>query len=242
MDKKKSEELKELAIAIKARLNIEIRHNKKTILPPLIIEIAGPPSSGKSTIIGKLDTSMRRLGFKVGLVQEGAQKVRNIERSEPDYNRATALYSLHKLYEMRAIPSLDIIIFERCIFDALVWPEYWLAKGKLSPEEVMIIKDFYLFDAGKVDVAFFIVRDPDLSVKGESKILSVDQEKGGTTNVSTITVLKQLYELIYEELREEKNISHIHLLDTSNLTEQEMVDKVTEITLIKLSKKCENSS
>lgn len=242
MEKEKTEQLKECAKNIHEYLKTNIRHDKNFLPPPLIIEIAGHPSAGKSTIIGKLDTSLRRLGFRVGLVQEGPQRVRNIDRSGPDYNRATALYSLHKLYEAKANTSLDIVIFERCAFDATIWPEYWLVKGKLSMEETMILKDSYLMDADKIDIAFFVVRDPALAVEGESKILSIDQEKGGTTNTKTISMLKKLIEFSYEILKKEKNMSQLHLLDTTNLTEQEMVDQVTEITLTKLAKKYENSS
>lgn len=240
MNKKKTEELKELAIEIKARLNIEIRHSTKSVPPPFIIEIGGHPSSGKSTIISKLDTSLRRLGFKVGLVQEGAQRIRNMSRSEPDYNRATALYSLHKLYEHRTNPSLDIVIFERCVFDSIIWPRYWSYKGKLSYKETVFIENFYLMDANKIDVAFFIVCDPNLSVERESKISSIDQSKGGTTNTQTIETLKKIFEESYNNLQ--KFFPQLNLLDTTNLTKQEMVDNVLEIILKQLAKKPQNSS
>ena len=132
MKKEKTDELKLCAKIIHEHLKTNIRHDRNFLPPPFIIEIAGHPSSGKSTIIGKLDTSLRRLGFKVGLVQEGAQRIRNIDRSNPSYNRATALYSLHQLYEYRANTSLDIVIFERCVFDACNWPPYWWQKQKLT--------------------------------------------------------------------------------------------------------------
>ena len=116
MKKEQVEQLKACAKNIHEYLKTQIRHDGNFLPPPLIIEIAGHPSCGKSTVIGKLDTSLRGLGFKVGLVQEGAQAVRNIDRSGPEYNQATAAYSINKLYEMRADTSLDIVIFERCAF------------------------------------------------------------------------------------------------------------------------------
>jgi len=240
MNKEKIEELKNCAKNIHEYLKTNIRHDRDFLPPPLIVEIAGHPSCGKSTIIGKLDTSLRRLGFKVGLVQEGAQKVRNIDRSGPDYNKATALYSLHKLYEARANTSLDIVIFERCVFDAWVWPEYWMKKGELDSSEVSDLKNFYLTNEDKVDIAFFVVCDPALAIERESKIYAINQESGGTTNPKTIAMLKSLFEDSFEKLRH--YFPQLHLLDTTKLTEQEMVDMVTEITLTKLSEKIQNSS
>lgn len=235
MNKEKTEELKSCAKTIHEYLKTNIRHDRNFLPPPLIIEIAGHPSSGKSTIIGRLDTSLRRLGFKVGLIQEGAQAIRNIERSGPEYNRATALYSLNKLYEVRANTSLDIVIFERCAFDAIVWPEYWNGKGKLEFQEMVNLQNTYLADAHQIDLAFFIVCDPILAIKRESRIEAIDQNSGGTTNPKTIGILKDLFEKIYGCIS--NKFPQLHLMDTTNLTEQEMIDMVTEVVLTKLAKK-----
>lgn len=235
MNKKNTDALKEYAIAIHAKLNTHIRHSKKSVPPPLSIEIAGHPSCGKSTMIGKLDTSLRRLGFKVGLIQEGAQAIRNIARTSPEYNIVTAAYSINKLYEALANTSLDIVIFERCVFDAYNWPRYWAQKGELSQSEVVDLQNYYLFHAQKINVAFFVVCDPNLAVLRESKILSINQEGGGTTNTKTIEMLKRIFEDSFEKLRDK--FPQLHILDTTNLTEQEMVDTVTEIILTELAKK-----
>src|SRR3989344_2904090 len=170
MKKEQVEQLKACAKNIHEYLKTQIRHDGNFLPPPLIIEIAGHPSCGKSTVIGKLDTSLRRLGFKVGLIQEGAQAIRNIERSGPEYNRATALYSSNKLYDVCANTSLDIVIFERCVFDAVVWPEYWNSKSKLESREMVDLQNTYLADAPKIDLAFFVVCDPVLAIKRELRV------------------------------------------------------------------------
>lgn len=241
MNKQKTDELKSCAQEIHKYLKTDIRHNKEILPSPLIVEIAGHPSCGKSTIIGKLDTSLRRLGFRVGLIQEGAQRIRNINRSEPEYNKATAEYSLDKLHRVRANTSLDIVIFERCVFDACVWPEYWMKKGMLKYSEACVLQNYYLSYADKIDVAFFVVCDSVLAVKRESKILSINQERGGTTNPQTIETLKNLFEDLFKRLQANK-FSQLHFVDTTSLAEQEMVDLVTEIVITKLAEKCRNSS
>lgn len=240
MEKEKTNELKSCAKNIHEYLKTHIRHDRDFLPSPLIIEIAGHPSCGKSTIIGKLDTSLRRLGFRVGLVQEGAQRIRNIERSGPEYNRATAIYSIRKLYEACANPSLDIVIFERCVFDAFNWPDYWCRKGKLSVNDMINLQNSYLIDADKIDIAFFVVCDPILAVEREGRIHAIDQESGETTNPKTIETLKSIFEKSYEKLH--TKFLQLHLIDTTNLTEQDMVDKVTEIILTKLSQKIQNNS
>src|SRR3989344_1743523 len=235
MKKEQVEQLKACAKNIHEYLKTQIRHDGNFLPPPLIIEIAGHPSCGKSTVIGKLDTSLRRLGFKVGLIQEGAQAIRNIERSGPEYNRATALYSLNKLYDVYANTSLDIVIFERCVFDAVVWPEYWNSKSKLESREMVDLQNTYLSDAPKIDLAFFVVCDPVLAIKRESRVEAIDQNSGGTTNPKTIEILKNIFEKIYTCIS--NKFPQLHLIDTANLTEQEMIDTVTEMTLTKLAEK-----
>src|SRR3989344_3657761 len=118
----------EKAHRILAYLKKDVRHDHSFLPRPFFVEFLGSPSAGKTTAITEMDKFLRRMGFRVLRPQEGAEVIRHIPRTTPLYNIRTGLYALSLLIDESYGHLYDIIIFDRCVFDAYCWMMYWLEK------------------------------------------------------------------------------------------------------------------
>src|SRR3989344_435713 len=206
---------------------------------PFFLEFTGPPSSGKTTTITELDKFLRREGFRVLRPQEGAEVIRHIERTTPLYNIRTGLYALQLLIDISESHLYDIVIFDRCIFDAYCWMMYWNEKNKLPDFEMQTIQDFFMskFWINKIDIEYFMVCDPKIAMKRELRI-ALTQKLGETTNPKTVETLIKRYKKAYEILS--PDYKQLHLLDTTSMKENKMVEMIAEQVLDTLQKKAKS--
>lgn len=220
-------------------LKSDIRYNGH--LPrPFFLEFTGSPSSGKTTTITELDKFLRREGFRVLRPQEGAEVIRHIERTTPLYNIRTGLYALQLLIDISEGHQYDIVIFDRCVFDAYCWMMYWNEKGKLSESEINNIQDFFLSDfwIDKIDIAYFMICDPKIAMERELRI-ALTQKLGETTNPKTVETLVNRYKKAYDILSPKHK--QLNLLDTTKMKEHKMVEMIAEQVLDTLQKKAKGA-
>jgi thymidylate kinase len=224
-DFKKEAIFEQKAKVILDYLKSDLRYNRDVIPRPFMIEFTGSPSSGKTTTITELDKFLRRQGFRVLRPQEGAEVIRHIERTTPVYNIRTGLYALAMLIDESCGNNYDVMIFDRCIFDAYCWMMYWSEKNKLTSEEKNIIQSFFTskFWASSIDAAYFMVCDPKKAMERELKI-ALSSKLGETTNPATIETLVRRYKEAHKNL----SLSHpqIRLIDTTDIGEQEMIESI----------------
>lgn len=220
----------EKAQVILAYLRSQLRYDERFLPRPFFIELTGSPSSGKTTTITELDKFFRRQGFRVLRPQEGAEVIRHIERTTPLYNLRTGLYALSLLVDISAGHLYDVVIFDRCIFDAYCWMEYWLEKSKLTEEEKSLIQTFFLsrFWVDKIDVAYFLVCDPEVAMQRELRIALSDR-LGETTNTETIRTLVARYRKAYHILSPQ--FPQLRLVETTTMAELPMVENIATYTL-----------
>jgi thymidylate kinase len=190
-------------------------------------------------MITELDKFLRRFGLRVWRPQEGAEVIRHIERTTPVYNIRTGLYALNILLDQSVANLYDIVIFDRCIFDAYSWMMYWEEKGKLSEEETRIFQQFFIsgFWRDYLDAVFIVVCEPEKAMERELRI-SLTKKTGATSNPKTIRGLVDRYKRAYTELS--PSCPQLHLLDTTNFGEQEMIEKITGQVLNILEKKAKS--
>ncbi len=201
---------------MRAYLKTDIRYDQSSLPRPFFVEIAGPPSSGKSSIIEELDTFFRSEGLRVRCPQEGAQVIRHIVRTTPLYNIRTGLYALEMLTDWSQGHPYDVVIFERCIFDAYSWMTYWESKGKLSTEEKNLLQKFFMlrFWANMIDAACFVICDVDEAMRRYS---GSSGRVGKTTNPETVAALRERYLEAHRALK--PSYPQLNLIDTTRMDE-----------------------
>jgi thymidylate kinase len=211
-------------------LKRDLRYDDTFLPRPFFVEVTGPPSSGKTTTITELDKFFRRQGFRVLRPQEGAEVIRHIERTTPLYNIRTGLYALSLLIDIAHGHQYDLVIFDRCIFDANCWMIYWEEKGMLTKAEKLIAQQFFLsrFWADTIDIAYFMICDPDIAMKRELRI-ALSEKLGETTNPKTVATLRERYVNAYHALS--PTCPQLRLVDTSHLEEGPMVEQIANYTL-----------
>ncbi len=224
------------AQAILQYLKSTLRYDGKFLPRPFFLEFTGSPSSGKTTTITELDKFLRRQGFRVWRPQEGAEVIRHIERTTPLYNIRTGIYAWTLLVDNSVGHLYDIVIFDRCIFDAYCWMEYWHEKGKLSWAEKKLMQSFFLFRLwrDKIDASYFMICEPEVAMERELRI-ALSEKLGETTNPQTVKTLVNRYRRAFEILSP-KN-PQLHLVDTTAINEQTMVEQIANEVLDILEQK-----
>lgn len=211
-------------------LKTKIRYDHDFIPRPFLIEFTGSPSSGKTTCITELDKFLRRQGFRVLRPQEGAEVIRHIPRTTPEYNIRTALYALSMVIDYSYGHTYDVVIFDRGLFDSYVWMEYWQEKSKLNESEKALIQSFFLSKIWiqRLDIAYIVTCDAEVAMQREMKI-ALSSKLGETSNPETMRTLAKRYDDAYAILKPDYN--QLQLINTTNLPEDEMVQMIARNTL-----------
>ncbi|MBI2669975.1 MAG: AAA family ATPase [Candidatus Yanofskybacteria bacterium] len=231
----------EKAQKILAYLKSHLRYDDQFLPRPFFLEFTGSPSSGKTTTITELDKFLRRQGFRVLRPQEGAEVIRHIGRSTPLYNIRTGIYALTQLIDFSAGHPYDVVIFDRCIFDAFCWMMYWAEKNKLTDKEKKMIQDFFLlrFWTDKIDAAYFMICDPGIAAERELRI-ALSRKLGETTSPQIVRTLIERYKSAYNALS--PDYKQLFLVDTTHMDEVTMVKHIATQTLNILEEKSQNGS
>jgi predicted NUDIX family phosphoesterase len=170
----------------------------RTTRRPLIIEFSGSPKSGKTTAIGALSLFFHRNNFRVETFTEPASisPIAN-RKGHPDFNVWVSCASLQGLIESVG-KDLDLFIFDRGLFDALVWNRLLARTGKVTAQEAETIEAFFMMDrwARLVDLVCVMKCDPATSI--EREYANQLTRKRGTIMESGI--LKQLNQAMEDTL------------------------------------------
>ncbi len=236
MNNHRENDFEKQAQKILSYLKRDIRYDRGHIPRPFFFEFTGSPSSGKTTCITESDKFLRRQGFRVWRPQEGAEVIRHIERTTPLYNIRTGIYALTLLMDESVGNKYDVVIFDRCVFDAYCWMMYWEEKEKLTEEEQRMIQCFFLFRlwVDKIDRCYFMLCDPKTAMERELRI-ALSQKLGETTNPKTIETLVNRYKTAYETLSPKHG--QIKLIDTTAADEKEMVEMIANDMLAAMEEK-----
>lgn len=192
---------------------------------PFIIEVTGSPDSGKTTTLTLLDTFFRRQGYRVWKPLEGAEAIREIPRTSHRYNIATGIYALAHLLNNLNNGELDLILFDRCIYDAWCWQLYWQNKEDVTKEEMTFMQAFFAHKDWRhnIDIAFFIMCDPKVAMERDQQ-WSLTQKSGSYTNLKTVTELFGIFKTGYSYFKRQG--APVVLIDTTNITPKQAVKKV----------------
>lgn len=204
-------------------LNVDHRYGELYLPRPFFVEFTGSPDSGKTTTIDELYKFFKTLKFRVLRPQEGAEVIQHVPRSTPLYNIRTAQYAINQLIDLSHGHMYDLVLFDRCAFDAYCWMMYWESKGQLTEDEVKLYQNFFLskFWADKLDAVYFVVCDPDEAMK-RSKEVSLTDRLGNFTNPQTIRVLVERFQQAHKELS--PRFPQLKIVGTTKMGKQQMVE------------------
>jgi len=217
-------------------LNVDHRYGESYLPRPFFVEFTGSPDSGKTTTIDELYKFFKTLKFRVLRPQEGAEVIQHVPRTTPLYNIRTAQYAVNQLIDLSHGHMYDLVLFDRCAFDAYCWMLYWQAKNQLTDEEVVLYQQFFLsrFWMDKLDAAYLVICDPTEAMK-RSKEVSLTDRLGNFTNPDTIRILVDRFKRAHKDLS--LKFPQLKIVDTSNMDKQEMVEYFANEILVAMERK-----
>lgn len=224
--KKIISELQNLAEEV---LKLKSEHRQKR---PIVIEFSGSPKAGKTSSINSLALFLKRNGFKVRIISEGASICPVSDKKSPMFNIWTACVSLSNLIGTLEDKdsNIDVLILDRGIFDSLCWFEWLTATNKMEEIQRNIVEQFILMDdlVKNIDIVFIFCVDPDVSIEREYATLLTD--KPGT--IMNKDVLREYLGAIDHTMINRTQFFHsIFKIDTFNKSLNAVGKEVTMITL-----------
>jgi len=219
----------------------EIRYDTNILPRPFCVEITGTPCSGKSALIDQLYNELRKLGLRVERPQEGAQVIPHIPRMDPVFNTRAGLYALNLLIDRSFGHSCDVVIFERCIFDAYCWMAFDEEKKGLKKVHKDSAREFFLSGLWSpfITRAYFLVCDPSVAIARDLRD-SPSQVAGNSTTEELISAMIKMYKNAHAELS--PRFPQLKMLDTTYVNQQQMVQAVLSDILEVFCKKADGSS
>lgn len=214
-------------------LKSDIRHDMNLLPRPFIVEFDGMPSCGKTTLVKKLETYFRHHGLSVFTPQESAEAIRHVPRITPEYNMRTALYTIQIIMDMSWNHTYDLILLDRGIFDCVCWADYCYDKHMITEKQKNTLKQYYLLPmfTDKIDCAVVMICEPEVALEREKNIELVAPH-GFTTRQRLHEFYRRSRDLFVQNVLA---YPQLHLLDTTNLTLQEMLCQAKDIVLNRIN-------
>ncbi len=167
----------------------------------MIIEFAGLPRSGKTTIAELVADYFRRTGVETRLYKEGA-----IRSPVPRTDRVdiaawianTALNSVLEASTSHGKHSLSVL--DRGLFDALAFIQLLRLDGSVGQGECAAMAQYFSSTlwTKRVDIVYFLDITPDLALSRDVATM-VGSPPGLITNLRTLQLLSEAYRLTNAE-------------------------------------------
>lgn len=219
-------ELQTLAETIRS---LKEQHRQKR---PIVIEFSGSPKAGKTSCINSLELFLKRNGFKVRVVQERASVCPVTDKQSPMFNIWTACVSLAGMIGTIEDKnnSIDVLIIDRGIFDALCWFEWLCSCKKMDLQLRNSLESFLLQKelVKSIDIVFAFRTTPDISIEREYANLLTDKP-GSIMNSHVLESYLSAIDSVYKE--KGYKFHKIFNIDTTEKNQDEVGKEVTEKTL-----------
>lgn len=185
-----------------------IQKGRSATANPVVLEFAGSPKAGKTTVIEVLNHFFRRMDFKVWAPSEGASKRTpyHLRRSRDwvAFNTWSLSYAISELLvAYHNVDRQDVIVLDRGPFDAVAWMRHLKGKGDLLADEHKVIEEFALLPRWSrlVSRVYVFSCDPQTSLSRETEG-KLTAKPGNAMNSDTLGAIRQEYKSLAAELRE----------------------------------------
>lgn len=165
---------------------------------PVVVEFAGVPKAGKTTILSQAYAFFRRCGFRVEVVIERASVCPIRDKKHSNFNVWTAATTLAQVLEKtQNPPNVDdphILFLDRGIFDAICWLGLMERLQRIRPSEKAIIERFLTIDDWKrrISGVILMTASPSDSMKREQGLLPVVGGEGSIMNEKVLTKMVEI--------------------------------------------------
>ena len=204
-------------------------------IKPFIIEVLGTPRTGKTTIINNILDFFKKGGFKVtyfkelvtsefyntinhlplydinrAIIDEIVEQIKSINNGETIKSK----HNQEKDLNLRVFDDDgDIVIFDRGIYDRLIWFRRLLNKNEITQEQYDTIINQYNEYLKLVNCLLCFTASSDISLKRDY-ISSLALEKRGFLSVENIDA----YNIALQGLIDDGIITNQYMIDTDDKT------------------------
>lgn len=219
-------ELRERAESIRSRFDDKARR-------PVVLEFAGMPKAGKTTIVTEIHRFLKRCGFRTKLIVEKASICPIRDKKDAAFNVWTSCQTLSELLADTQSPPIgldpDIVIIDRGILDAVAWLRLLEKLKRLSAEDRQTIEKFMLLAdwRKRISQVFVLTVDPEEALAREEGHLPIEV-KGSIMNSE---VLAQTRANLIDCVREFEGQFNVKKIDTTGKNTQTTAKAIAEQVL-----------
>lgn len=199
---------------------------------PIVIEFSGSPKAGKTSSINSLELFLKRNGFSVKVIQERASVCPVSDKKSPMFNMWTACMSLAGMIGVLEDKksTIDVLILDRGIFDALCWFEWLYTSGKMEHQlkegvESLLLHEEFL---KSIDIVFAFCTTPEKSIEREYANL-LTNKPGSIMNVSVLQTYLNAIEVTIKTKGD--RFRNVFKIDTTEKDQDQVGKEVTEKAL-----------
>ena len=151
---------------------------------PVVIEFAGVPKAGKTTVLTHVHTFLKRCGFRVETVVERASVCPIKDKKHFNFNVWTACTTLAQILEKTQAPPRaddpDVLLLDRGLFDAVNWFAVMEHIGRINTAEREIVDRFLLMEdwSQRITGVVVMTTSPAEALKREQGYLPVPNATG----------------------------------------------------------------
>ncbi|MFA4986571.1 MAG: hypothetical protein WC712_08315 [Candidatus Brocadiia bacterium] len=218
-------------------LAAEVLQLRKSARPrrPIVLEICGSPKSGKTSCTSSLKLFLRRNGFSTRVLTERASTCPVKNKFSPLFNIWTSNSTIAELAATFAEhrKSLDVIISDRGLFDALCWYGWLLTHDHMSPIDYEACTRYITTDRlrSMVDLVYILTASPNVSMKREYASL-LTRKPGSIMNNR---VLSEYNEALTDATKTfSRRFRCVRTIDTSRIAQNDVTYQVTKDVLTNL--------
>jgi predicted NUDIX family phosphoesterase/thymidylate kinase len=198
---------------------------------PIVLEFAGSPKAGKTTVVNQIAAFLKRCGFRTKIVVERASICPIRDKRDFAFNVWTACQSLAALLEDTQEPPApndpQVLILDRGLFDTTCWLSMLQKLARLRDRDRQLIEQFVLLPEwrNKISLVFLLTASPEDSLQREQGFLPVV----AAGSIMNREVLERMLENCFECARRHEKDFRIIPVDTS--TRFDTPQKATEYVL-----------
>lgn len=166
------------------------RRRQERFHGPRVLEVAGPPASGKTTLCAALICAFEENGVLCASLAEAAQECPlETDKALWRFNAWTLCETVQRLLE-RDGGLADWLVVDRGVFDAVAWATYHAQRGLLNRRHLRSIVEFALLPAWNDPGSVTVLLDCDYNVALKRRL----RVEGRIVNVSAYAQLRAAYQ------------------------------------------------